>query len=111
MYLHFINYIVIISRQEAVLFASWTRLVNICLFLLKKGFGTFEKVTKKGVSVLFLKKVTKKNFLVLFREKEPKSFLIALRSKTLRKSCCVATHNGFLAILTGGSKTYDLLLC
>ena len=45
----------------------------------------FEKVTEKGVSVLF-------------REKEPKSFLMELRGKILRKSCCVATHNGFLAI-------------
>ena len=66
----------------------WCLIVVFCHFLNKLQNGDCH----------FLKKVTKKNFLVLFREKEPKSFFIGLRGKTLRKSCCVATHNGFLAI-------------
>ena len=83
----------------------------VCKELQRKGFYLFLKKSYKDRDLPLFEKVTEKGVSVLFREKEPKSFLIALRSKTLRKSCCVATHNGFLAILTGGSKTYDLLLC
>ena len=45
---------------------------------------------------------------VLF-EKRTKNFLKVLRGKKLRKLCCFTTHNDFLAILTGGSKIYNLL--
>ena len=31
-------------------------------------------------------------------KKVAQKLFVALRSKILRKSCCVATHNGFLAI-------------
>ncbi len=42
-------------------------------------------------------------------KKVAQKLFIALRRKTLRKSCCVATHNEFWGILTGASKIYDLL--
>ena len=48
-------------------------------------------------------------------KKRTKNFLMDFLVEISRKSCCkqhivVATHNDFLAILTGGSKIYDLLI-